>query len=42
MTKKAVDNILAAAVPASGKNDGAGDLLNSLLGNVLEQVLGKK
>ena len=42
LTKKAVDSILAAVVPSSGKNDGGGDLLNSLLGNVLGQVMVKK
>ena len=42
LTKKAVDNILAAVVPSSGKSEAGGDLLNSLLGNVLEQLMGKK
>lgn len=42
-TKKAVDGLLEAAVPSSSSQSGAaGDLLNSLLGNVLEQMIGKK
>lgn len=40
MTREAVDKILAAAAPASGKSDAGGDLLNSLLGSVLKQLMG--
>ena len=42
MTKEAVDRLLEAAAPSSSQSSAAGDLIQSLLGNVLEQMIGKK